>query len=431
MLSLGIDFGTSGARAVVLSRADGGEMVQVVAEATCRFDDRANWRSDDTDTWQDCLVQLISKIAPDIRARVDRISINGTSATMLLCDSSGQPLMKPLMYDDAIARRAIADVRALVPPESPALSATSTLTKAIWLYRNKDYQSALNLSDICITHQADWLACLLHGQSPITDYHNALKLGYDVKALSYPDEMLNSPVATWLPEVLVPGEAIAPIIPHMSQLTGIPKTCQICAGTTDSIAAFLASEAQTPGEAVTSLGSTLVLKLLSTQPINHQGSGIYSHRLGNLWLAGGASNTGGAVLKQFFSADQLAALSQEIDPSVFSPYDYYPLTAPGERFPINDPDYPPQLTPRPKKDADFLHGMLDAMARIEALGYQRLNDLGAEPLKRVYTAGGGAKNNAWRTLRQKRLGVAVSAANQTEAAYGTAQLAMFGLNRFS
>ncbi len=432
MFSLGIDFGTSGARAVVLSRNDGIEAVQVVAEAACRFDDKGRWQSDDAGTWQDCLLRLIGKIAPDIRGQIDRVAINGTSATMMLCDRSGRPLTKPLMYNDAIARSAIAEVKALVPPQSPALSATSTLTKAMWLYRTKGgHQSAFDLDDSFITHQADWLACLLHGQSSVTDYHNALKLGYDVKALAYPDEMLSSPVAGWLPKVLEPGEAIAPITSRMSNLTGIPKTCQICAGTTDSIAAFLASGAQKPGEAVTSLGSTLVLKLLSTQPINHQDSGIYSHRLGNLWLAGGASNTGGAVLKQFFSADQLAVLSQEINPSVPSPYDYYPLTEPGERFPINDPDYPPQLTPRPEKDLDFLHGMLDAMARIEALGYQRLHDLGAEPLRRVYTAGGGAKNDAWQALRQKRLGVPVSAAHQTEAAFGTAQLAMFGLSRFS
>jgi sugar (pentulose or hexulose) kinase len=80
----------------------------------------------------------------------------------------------------------------------------------------------------------------------------------------------------------------------------IPKDCVIYTGTTDSIAAFLASGANSLGEAVTSLGSTLVLKLLSSQKVDDSNYGIYSHRLGNLWLTGGASNTGGAVLKSFF-----------------------------------------------------------------------------------------------------------------------------------
>ena len=55
-----------------------------------------------------------------------------------------------------------------------------------------------------------------------------------------------------------------------------------CVGTTDSIAAFLASGAAGVGEAVTSLGSTLAIKLLSAQPVDDSRYGVYSHRLGAL-----------------------------------------------------------------------------------------------------------------------------------------------------
>lgn len=63
--------------------------------------------------------------------------------------------------------------------------------------------------------------------------------------------------------------------------------------------------------------------------------------------AGGASNTGGAVLKAHFTDDQLKELSQHIDPEKPSGLDYYPLLKAGERFPINDPFLEPRLTPRP------------------------------------------------------------------------------------
>lgn len=432
MYFLGIDFGTSGARAVVLSRAgDRNQPAQIAAQSNCQFESEG-LRRDNADDWQTALMRLIKGIAPDVRAQIGRIAVNGTSATMLLCNQNGQALTEPLMYNDARARSALAEVQALAPTKSPTLSATSSLTKAIWLYRQKwsGIQPA-SRRDVHITHQADFLACSLHRQRPVTDYHNALKLGYDVSALDYPDWLLNSPIAAWLPEVFEPGEAIAPIHPKVAENFGIPKTCQICAGTTDSIAAFLASGASEPGQAVTSLGSTLVLKLLSRERVDDRTFGIYSHRLGNLWLVGGASNTGGAVLQKFFSTEQLAALSRQIDISQPSPYDYYPLNAPGERFPINDPDYPPRLTPRPPADSDFLHGLLEAMARIEAEGYQKLSGLGAEALKEVYTAGGGAQNQVWQALRQRRLGVDVSVAAQTEAAYGTAKLAMLGLSNFT
>ena len=63
--------------------------------------------------------------------------------------------------------------------------------------------------------------------------------------------------------------------------------------------------------------------------------------------AGGASNTGGAVLKEFFTGEQLKDLSAQIDPDQPSGLDYYPLIKPGERFPVNDPNLEPRLTPRP------------------------------------------------------------------------------------
>ena len=159
--------------------------------------------------------------------------------------------------------------------------------------------------------------------------------------------------------------SIGTVSPTVAAQLDLPLNCQIRAGTTDSIAAFLASGATNPGEAVTSLGSTLVLKLLSQQRVDCADYGIYSHRLGNLWLAGGASNTGGAVLAHFFSPQDLAQLSQSIDPSHESTLDYYPLLKPGERFPVNQPDFPPRLQPRPVNDAEFLHGLLESLAQIE------------------------------------------------------------------
>lgn len=83
------------------------------------------------------------------------------------------------------------------------------------------------------------------------------------------------------------------------------------------------------------------------------------HLSGNGWLVGGASNTGGAVLRQYFSNEQLQQLTQQMDISKSSGLAYYPLTKPGERFPVNDPQLQPQLEPRPADDALFLHGVCE------------------------------------------------------------------------
>ena len=74
---------------------------------------------------------------------------------------------------------------------------------------------------------------------------------------------------------------------------------------------------------VTSLGSTLAIKLVSQVRVDDARFGVYSHRLDDTyWLVGGASNTGGAVLRQLFTDDQLMALSDHIDPAMPSTLDY-------------------------------------------------------------------------------------------------------------
>jgi xylulokinase len=328
------------------------------------------------------------------------------------------------MYSDKGDSACLDLLSTVVPANHCVLSASSSLVKLLTFQTQPEWAEAKYF-----LHQADWLGFLLHGRLGVSDYHNSLKLGYDPAAEAYPiwfSVPLLQALQPLLPKVLAPGTPIAATLPAIAAQFDLPFNCQIRAGTTDSIAAFLASPATVPGEAVTSLGSTLVLKLLSRQRIDCAKYGIYSHRLGNLWLAGGASNAGGAVLAHFFSPQALALLSQHIDPAHESGLDYYPLLTPGERFPFNQPDFPPRLTPRPASDAAFLHGLLESLARIEAKGYSLLEQLGASMLQRVFTAGGGAKNEVWQTIRQRQLQVPVARSPQDEAAYGTALLALRG-----
>lgn len=407
---LGIDFGTSGARAIAITPS-GQVVVQVhqsyephVAEAPL------------ADSWSGALWSLLFSLPLAVRQRCQAIAIDGTSGTVLLCDRIGRSLTTPLLYHEAMS--------AVTIPSGvlgPARSRTSSLAKALWWWQTLPAET-LAVADHFL-HQADWLAGLLHGRWGVSDYHNALKLGYDVGALQYPDGLRALPFYGWLPDVLTPGHSVGRVRRAISDRFDLPATCQVKAGTTDSIAAFLASGASTPGTAVTSLGSTLVLKLLSQQPVEESKTGIYSHRLGNFWLAGGASNTGGAVLRHYFTDEELASLSAGIKVAEPTALDYYPLLQPGERFPVNDPDYPPRLTPKPDDPVLFLQGLLEGMAHIEAKGYRRLMALGSSPLNQVYTAGGGAKNSAWTAIRGRQLGVPMMQGSQTEAAYGVALLA--------
>lgn len=409
---LGIDFGTSGARAIAIDRSG-----TMLAEARSNFSDQT------ADAWCAALFDLIGQIPPDIRRALGAIAVNGTSSTALLCDTDNLPLCPPLLYNDARAQAEAMQLAQIAPSGHPVLSASSSLAKLLWFQKQPEFTRAR-----FFLHQADWLASLLHGRPGFSDYHNSLKLGFDPATMSYPEWLQRLSAAPLLPQVLAPGTAIGPVTAEIAKLFSIPCDCRVRAGTTDSIAAFIASGASRPGQAVTSLGSTLVLKLLSRKRVDAAQYGIYSHRFGKLWLAGGASNSGGAVLRSFFSDARLEELSARIDPEKDSGLDYYPLPSPGERFPIHDPELDPLLTPRPQDDALFLHGLLEGIARIEVRGYRLLQDLGADPLESVLTAGGGSGNPAWTAMRSRLLGVPVQPSAHVEAAYGTALLAARGKN---
>lgn len=423
---LGLDFGTSGARAIVIGPEP---------ETVIHFEGHYTFGPDplnDSQTWKAALWRLLAEIPATVRSALTAIAINGTSGTVVLCDRAGQVMTEPLLYNDSRGVSVKAELATLAPPNHLVHSATSSLAKLLWWrQRFREVQKENLFWHWHLLHQADWLAFLLHGQMGISDYHNALKLGYDVRKLDYPEWLKGLDITPLLPEVVKPGQTIGPVLPAIVETFKLNPRCQVCAGTTDSIAAFLASDAMNPGEAVTSLGSTLVLKLLSSVAIEDTLYGIYSHRLETLWLVGGASNTGGAVLKHFFSDSQLGHLSAQIDPTHPSPLDYYPLLKPGERFPINDPELLPRLEPRPDNSIEFLQGLLESMARIEMQGYRLLYDRGAPALTHVLTAGGGAKNPTWTAIRQRLLGVPVLPSRETEAAYGTALLAKNGLVGFS
>ncbi|MGJ4945532.1 FGGY-family carbohydrate kinase [Bradyrhizobium sp. HKCCYLS1011] len=420
-LFLGIDIGTGGVRACAVDLHGEIQAIEASPLPSPRRDGDAI--DQDPELWWQATTSAISALGRKLDLkRVERISVDGTSGTLLLIDAAGRPTTHGLMYNDARAAREAARIAEVAPAESGAHGASSALAKLLFLLDRAPLKDA----HIAV-HQADWIAGRLASTHGVSDENNALKLGYDPIARSWPGWLDQLGVSReWLPKVLVPGTPVAVVDPEVASALGLSRSAQITAGTTDGVAAFIATRADAPGDAVTSLGTTLVVKLLATQPIFAADQGVYSHRLGDRWLAGGASNSGGGALLTHFTAQQMDLLTPLLDPDASTGLDYYPLPKPGERFPIADPALAPRITPRPSEDRRFFQALLEGIAAVEALAYRRLMQLGAPTLRRVISIGGGAKNAAWTDIRRRVLGVPVEVAVQTEACYGAALLALRG-----
>jgi sugar (pentulose or hexulose) kinase len=417
---IGIDVGTSACRACAID-----EHSKVIGEARTGLPAPARDGTaveQDADVWWQCLTDTLGDLNRRLDpSRVRRLAIDATSSTLLMSDRQGRPLTPGLMYNDTRAIREAETLRPFAPADSAAQGASSSLAKLLYLRKTVSQPAYLAL------HQADWLAGKLTGSFGTSDENNALKMGYDPVRRCWPDwlDTLGN-VRGCLPEVVPPGTVIGTVDPAVANRWHWPDKVEIAAGTTDSTAGFIATGAENVGTAVTALGSTLVVKILSDKPVFAAQYGVYSHRLGDRWLAGGASNAGGTLLRRLFTPQQIEQYTHAMHPRRLTGLDYYPLPAAGERFPVCDPHLQPRLEPRPANNAEFFQGILEGLARIEQRGYRLLADLGAPFPEYVLSVGGGAGNPGWTQIREQMLGVPVTAARQQEAAYGAALLARGG-----
>ena len=410
-LSLGIDIGSSGVRTIAIDQVGG-----VVAEAKRPLPepDRADGmiRTAAADWWEaveGCLAELPCR-------RIGKIAVDGTSGTLLVCTRDGTPLAPARRYDDPGGARHATRIKELAPPESAAHGATSPAARLLDL-------QAVHPDAAMVLHQADWVVGKLTGRFGVSDDNNALKSGWDPVARTWPGWLDTFGIERrLLPEVLEPGSVVAPARRDL----GFAEGAVVIAGTTDGCASFLATGADQPGDGVTALGTTLTLKLLSDRPVFDPTAGVYSHRLLGMWLAGGASNTGGAALLRFFSAERMADLEPELRPDVPTGLDFWPLPKKGERFPVADPERTSRHEPRPDDDGHFFQALLEGIANVEHRAYRRLAELGAPTLRSVRTVGGGAKNAAWSAIRARMLAVPMQQPRSVQAAYGTALLAQRG-----
>ncbi len=440
MLFLGIDVGTSGIRAVVINGQH-----KVIAQTQQALAPSLPWMLDNQtigfsqqpQQWWSVLTSVLGQLAEELSARshfslkdINSLAIDGTSGTVLLANSNGEPCSEALMYND---QRAILEAQLIstqAPPDTAAIGPTSGLAKVLWLFQQTDNKQKITYA----LNQADWLSGRFMENFGHSDPNNALKMGYDACQNDWPLWLKDlfkqqSVPADILPQVHLPGEIIGRISPQWAEKFGFRPELAVCAGTTDSTAAILATGVVNAREAVTSLGSTLVMKVIADKPVFNARYGVYSQPYGDRWLVGGSSSSGGAVLKSLFCPGEISDYSQRLLEKIeqgkfkFLNLNYYPLLMPGERFPVQDPHQQPVLSPRPTDDLDFFQAILEGIADIEARAYALLLELGAPYPKMVCSIGGGAYNRAWQYIREQKIAVPVQLARQQEAAAGAALLA--------
>lgn len=405
-------------------------------------------------------LELIALVLADLGSRaadVRALSVTGTSGTVVPVDAAGTPLGDAVLYDDprgAEQLRGLADAGFDARPRA-ALARAAAMHAAASAGRGWSPVSSSALSSgfgtgrsIRYVFTPDLVVAALAGRLLPSDTSHALKSGIDPVAARWDERalaLLGLP-AECLPELVAPGRVIGEVPAAVAGRLGLPAGVLIVSGMTDGSTGQIATGAVALGDTVGVLGTTLVLKAVSSHDVVDDAWGVYSHVAPDgLFWPGGASNSGAGVLRHGatagFDPETGTAAVSAVGPAHSVAY---PLARPGERFPVADAhfegfDVPfdvslavsfalsgPGADDGSRASADSVAGRVRAVyegvAFVERLGLERLAGLGVEQA-RHHLAGGASASDLWNSIRASALGRPVVVTGGAGSARGAAALA--------
>ena len=434
---LGIDIGTSGVR--TLAANDRGEVLALVSLDFSTRHERASdgHHEQDPNVWWQTVCLATGRLMDTLKHRgispaaLQGAAVDGTSGTLVALDAARVPVRPALMYNDVRGARQ-AERLNLVAQEFLArhgysFSSSFAAAKIVWFQENEPQAFERTA---CFAHQADYIVSRLTGEAIVSDFNNALKTGYDLLEERWPRWLETElGLGNRLPRVVEPSCPVGRVSATGAEQSGLPAGLLMLAGTTDGVAACLASGLRQPGDYNTTLGTTLVFKGLSDRISSSPGGLVYSHKLpGGRWLPGAASNTGAEWIGQWFADADLARMDQMAESLIPTVPVAYPLMRQGERFPFAQSQAEGFVAREPRSELERYAACMLGTALTERLAYEVLDCVTEQSSNTVYATGGGSRSDIWTQCRADVTGRIIHRPAVAESVFGAALLAASGVS---
>lgn len=447
---LGLDIGTSGAKALVCD--DAGHVLATAVAEYALSQPRPLWSEQNPADWwagaQNALRAAVTQSGVE-PAEIAALGLTGQMHGATFLDANDEVIRPALLWNDQRTADACAEIAARVGAErliaitgNPALTGFQA-PKLVWLRRHEPEQYA-RVARVLLPK--DYVRLLLTGEAATDASDAAGTLLLDLRARDWSAEILDAlgiPLE-WLPRVYEGPEVTGQLRPAVAESLGLPVGLPVIAGGGDNAAAAVGTGVVRAGLLSSSLGTSGVLFAHSDElALDPQGRlHGFCHAVPRAYhLMAVALSAGGAfqwlrnTLRQTgardLSYDELGAAASLVSPGaeglVFLPY----LT--GERTPHLDP-----LARGAWVGLTSRHG-IGHMARavmegvVFALrdGLEIMRGLGV-PASEIRATGGGARSGLWRQLQADIYGVNVQTLAAEEGpAYGAALLAGVGAGHFA
>jgi len=436
---LGIDIGTSGVKAVILS-GDGVVQGQAVAPLAVSRP-QALWTEQNPDDWWAATEAAVTALDPGLRAAVQGIGLAGQMHGATLLGADDRPLRPAILWNDGRSHGECAEIEAAVA-DSRAITGNIampgfTAPKLQWV-RNHEPELFAQVRTVLLPKDYVRLAMTGDKASDLADSAGTLWL--DVAARRWSEAML---AATGL------GVAQMPRLHEGSEVTGRLRAevaarwgmsqVPVVAGGGDNAAGAAGVGVVNDGDALLSLGTSGVIFVATRdfRPNPARAVHAFCHCLPERWhqmsvhlsaasCVDWAARLAGVDVARLFALAEAAGPAD--GPQMFLPY------LSGERTPHNDPHVRGALlgldndTDPGRLGAAVLEGVAFALAD----GLDALREAGTQ-VSALSVIGGGARSRYWGTILAATLGVRLDyiAGGEVGPALGAARLAQVAVTGLS
>ncbi|MEX2115634.1 MAG: xylulokinase [Bacteroidota bacterium] len=452
---IGLDIGTSGAKALVVNAR--GRVLATAFSAYPMSTAHPLWAEQNTEDWWRATKRVLRAVL--IQARVRAVEVRGIGLTgqmhgLVLLDEAGSVLRPCIMWNDQRTgaeceqiTQNIGSARLLELTGNPALPGF-TAPKILWVrtHEPRIYERATH-----VLLPKDYIRYRLTGDfvSEMSDASGTSLL--DVRNRRWSSEILTSLEIPerWLPELVESPNRTGVISTMAAKATGLKAGTPVIAGGGDQAAGAVGSGTVTEGVISVTIGTSGVVFAHSDKyRVEPQGRlHAFCHAVPGSWHLMGVTLSAGGSLRwirdRLCVEEKVLARKRGVDPYVvmmqtaakspagsegllFLPY------LSGERTPYPDPLARAALiglTLRHDK-SHIIRSVLEGVAFSLRDCFELMRPMGI-PVNEVRVSGGGARSPLWRQILSDVLQTPLSTVTTTEGApYGAALLAGVGSGIF-
>ena len=465
---LGIDYGTGGCKVTAIDET--GAFVGEASTEYVTYHEHPGWSEQEPQDWWDALCASLKKLGEkgvDL-TKVAACALDGSTHNAVLLSSAPEyrnslnfstsqplnPIRRTIMWTD---QRAIAECEALRSGWGEKVFSTCyqmpaptwTLPQMMWLKANEP--EVLKKTEH-VLFVKDYVRYLLTGKAA-TDYIEAQgTLFFDMRKMAWDPELiaLAGLRMSAMPEIIRPTDVVGTVSKEAAAATGLPESCAVVCGSSDSAVEDYGAGAVEPGDLILKLATAGNVNSMTAEAHPHPKTLTYSHIVPGMWYSVSATNAAALCMRWLRDSFYAPSIEQSNNPNnrtipnLYQVMDEEAQESPigangvffhpylqGERCPYWDSNLRASFTgvSISSTRGDFCRALMEGVAFSLRDCYRTLEEMRL-PVKRIFLIGGGARSRLWSEIVCNVFNCKVAVPTPGDASFGACLLAGTGIGVF-